>query len=88
MAPLASTVLSRIDPQHAGAASGVLSTGIWAGNAFGVAIIGIIFYGTLSRAGGDPFRDAFSARLVFIAVVGVLVATLVQLLPRAPQSAR
>lgn len=88
VAPLASTVLSRIDPQHAGAASGVLSTGIWAGNAFGVAIIGIIFYGTLSRVGGDPFRDAFSASLVFIAVVGVLVATLVQFLPRAPQSAR
>jgi MFS family permease len=85
VAPLASTILSRIAPQHAGAASGVLTAGIWCGNALGVALSGVIFYSTLSRAGDvNPYPEAFSLSLVYFAAVSLVVAGLVQLLPRSP----
>jgi MFS family permease len=44
--PSLNTVLSRIQPRDAGAASGVLSTAQQVGAAIGVAIIGTVFYGT------------------------------------------
>ncbi|MEU7874549.1 MFS transporter [Dactylosporangium sp. NPDC049140] len=89
VAPLASTVLSRITPHYAGAASGVLSTGAWAGNAFGVAVIGVIFYGRLAQTGpADPFGHAFSGSLVYIIAVAAALAVLVQLLPAKPAAAK
>ncbi|WP_083974260.1 MFS transporter [Kitasatospora mediocidica] len=83
VAPLAATVLSRVTPQHAGAASGVLTTALQIGNALGVAIIGIIFYNAL----GSPlvkagFPHAFDMSLIFLIGVAVVLAGLVQLLPR------
>lgn len=84
VAPLASTVLSRVTAQHAGAASGVLTTGLQAGNALGVALIGVAFYGALARTGGSPgaYQHAFTAGLVYLLAVAGAVAALVQLLPR------
>jgi EmrB/QacA subfamily drug resistance transporter len=85
VAPVTSTVLSRINPQHAGAASGVLTTGIQIGNAIGVALIGVIFYGVLKGAHGpDAYARAFDFSLVYLVAVGVILAVLVQLLPRGP----
>jgi predicted MFS family arabinose efflux permease len=52
LAPLAVTVLARVTPQHAGSAAGVLSTVQQVGNALGVALLGIVFYGALG--GGVP----------------------------------
>jgi EmrB/QacA subfamily drug resistance transporter len=89
VAPLASTVLSRITPHYAGAASGALSTGAWAGNAFGVAVIGVIFYGLLAHPGqADPFGHAFSGSLVYIMVVAAALAVFVQLLPARPAGSK
>lgn len=89
VAPLASTVLSRITPSHAGVASGVLSTGIWVGNAIGVAIIGVIFYGSLDGPGdAGSYTHAFSLSLAYIIVIALLLVALVQLLPRRPGAAR
>jgi MFS family permease len=85
VAPLATTVLSRMTPQHAGAASGVLNTAVWIGNAIGVAIIGVIFYGQLgSLAGVSGYADAFRGSLFYLLGVGTALAILVQLLPRRP----
>jgi EmrB/QacA subfamily drug resistance transporter len=85
VAPVASTVLSRITPQHAGAASGVLTTGIQIGNAIGVAIIGVIFYGLLHPANGDgAYAHAFEYSLVYLAAVGAGLTLLVQALPKKP----
>jgi predicted MFS family arabinose efflux permease len=47
--PLAATILAKITPSHAGAASGVLATAQQIGNALGVAFIGVIFYSANPR---------------------------------------
>lgn len=84
IAPLASTVLARVSPQHAGAASGVLVTALHVGASLGVAIVGIIFYGSLAHSNGaNTFPHAFNLSLVYIIAVVIVVAMLVQLLPRA-----
>jgi EmrB/QacA subfamily drug resistance transporter len=85
-APLISTVLAGITPRHAGEASGVLSTMQQVGNAVGVAVIGVIFYGVLGRAAGHPdaFPHAFRSSLVYVIVLDVALAALIQLLPRRP----
>ncbi len=83
LSPLATTILSGTPPQHTGAASGVLNAGFWTGNALGVAISGVIFYGVVSHStGGNPYPHAFILSLIYFAAVNVAVALLVQLLPR------
>ncbi len=89
VAPLATTVLSRVTPQHAGAAAGVLTTGIQAGNALGVAIVGVIFYGVLNHVhGANAYAHAFSFSLIYVILAAALLAALVQLLPRTPGGAK
>jgi EmrB/QacA subfamily drug resistance transporter len=75
--PLTSTVLGNMQPQTAGAASGALSTMQQVGNALGVAITGVVFFGALD--GG--FGHAFEISLVQLAVLGAAVAALTRLLP-------
>jgi EmrB/QacA subfamily drug resistance transporter len=85
VAPLATTVLSRVTPQHAGTASGVLTTGIQVGNALGVAVVGLIFYGVLSHStGANNYAHAFAYSLIYVLFAAAVLALLVQLLPRAP----
>jgi EmrB/QacA subfamily drug resistance transporter len=81
-APLVATVVGGMDPRHAGAASGVLSTAQQVGNTIGVAAIGAIFYGAIGPSG--DFSGAFEIALVAVAAVCLAVAALVQLLPGRP----
>src|SRR3954454_7096504 len=76
--PLTSTVLGSLEPQNAGAAAGALSTMQQVGNALGVAVTGVIFFGALD--GG--FGHAFEVSLVQLAVLGAAVTALTWLLPR------
>ena len=78
--PLTSTVLQALEPQRAGAAAGALSTMQQVGNAIGVAVTGVIFFGALD--GG--FAHAFELSLAQLAVLCVAVAGLTRLLPRRP----
>lgn len=73
MAPLSSVVLAGLPAQHAGTGSGVLSTVQQIGNALGVALVGLVFYGVL-RTGDMP--RAFSAALLYLAASALLVAVL------------
>lgn len=82
MAPLVSTVLGGLPPQHAGVASGVLATVQQVGNALGVALIGILYYGALDAAGADAAARAFGASLVYLFVLAVAVALLYRLFVR------
>jgi predicted MFS family arabinose efflux permease len=68
-----------MDPRHAGAASGVLSTAQQVGNTIGVAVIGAIFYGAIGPHG--DYAGAFDLSLAAIAAICLAVAALVQLLP-------
>ncbi|GAB3796506.1 MFS transporter [Micromonospora zhanjiangensis] len=76
IAPLTTTVLSRVTPRHTGAAAGVLATVNQTGNAVGVALIGIVFYQ------GVDLVDGFRIGLVALMVLELALAGMVQLLPR------
>ena len=80
IAPMPSIVLAGIESDHAAAASGVVSTAQQAGNAIGVAVIGVIFYHAL---GGGSYPHAFALALVAMAALGAVGAALVQFLPRS-----
>jgi MFS family permease len=77
IAPLATTIMSTLEPERAGAASGMLSTMQNVGNALGVAITGVIFFGALH--GG--YAHAFRLALVELALLLVAVGALTRLLP-------
>jgi EmrB/QacA subfamily drug resistance transporter len=78
MTPLISRVLSGIHPDHAGSASGVLSTMQQVGNSLGVALIGVVFYGALSAGAG--YGHAFQFGMGYTAVMALVVAFLARLL--------
>jgi MFS family permease len=81
LVPLTSIVLAGIDPLHAGAASGVMSTAQQVGGALGVAVIGVVFFAALG-AGQTAYQHAFTVSLVVLAGLTLATAALVQLLPR------
>ncbi|MFF0384981.1 MFS transporter [Streptomyces sp. NPDC004286] len=84
VAPLASTVLARVDPRYAGSASGVLTTGLQIGNSIGVAVIGVIFYNALGDAPDtSAYAHAFDRGIVFLVAVAAVLALLVQALPKS-----
>jgi EmrB/QacA subfamily drug resistance transporter len=79
LVPVTAMALSDVDPMHAGAASGVLTTAQQVGGALGVALIGVVFFDAL---GVGAFAHAFTVSLWVLAGLTVVTAGLVQLLPR------
>jgi EmrB/QacA subfamily drug resistance transporter len=75
--PLASLLMAAAPPEHVGATSGVLSTMQNVGNAIGVAVVGVLFYGTVSHG----FADAFQFSVIALAVVLAGVAALTRFIP-------
>jgi predicted MFS family arabinose efflux permease len=75
--PLVATVLSGVQPEHAGAASGTLSTVQQVGNSLGVAISGVLFFGALDRG----YSYAFEITLAEFVALLLVVACLTRLLP-------
>jgi EmrB/QacA subfamily drug resistance transporter len=84
MGPIITIVLAGVAPKHAGAASGVLASAQQIGNALGVAIVGVVYFGALD--GGSAVPDAFRTSLLWLAAGSVLVAALIQTLPRGQQA--
>jgi MFS family permease len=82
--PLVATVLEHVSPEHAGAISGVLSTMQQLGNALGVALTGLLFFGTLDLG----VRTAFEVSLVQLGVLLLGVAALTRILPARPGVSR
>ncbi|WP_433464971.1 MFS transporter [Spirillospora sp. CA-128828] len=77
LAPLSAIVLSGVTDRHAASAAGVLSTAQQVGNALGVALVGIVFYGALGSV-ADAFRTSLLPVMAFCAVT----AALAQFLPK------
>jgi EmrB/QacA subfamily drug resistance transporter len=75
--PLASLIMAAAPPQHVGATSGVLSTMQNVGNAIGVAVVGVLFYGAVSHG----FAGAFQVSVIALAVALTGVAALTRLIP-------
>ena len=77
LAPITAIVLANVDPQRAGAVSGLLSTMQQVGNCLGVAVIGVIFFGAVGRG----YADAFTLSTVALSVLLVGVAGCARCLP-------
>lgn len=75
--PLTSIVLSATDAASAGSMSGALSTTQQIGNAVGVGVIGVVFFGVLARGPAPAFAWSAAA----MAGLLLLVAALSRLLP-------
>lgn len=80
--PLATLILSGLKPEQAGATAGMLATMQNVGNAVGVAVIGVVFFG--AAPGG--FGTAFSLSVAVLAGVLIAVAGLSRLLPAPVRS--
>jgi EmrB/QacA subfamily drug resistance transporter len=78
--PLTTTVLAHADAARAGSVSGALATAQQVGNAIGVAVSGVIFYGLLGH--GDGYPVAYRWSLVQMAVLLAGVAALTSIIPR------
>jgi MFS family permease len=77
LAPLAGTILQTLEADRAGAASGLLTTMQNVGNALGVAVTGVIFFGAL-RGG---YAQAFELAVGELALLLLAVAALTRLFP-------
>jgi EmrB/QacA subfamily drug resistance transporter len=86
IAPLATIIMSSMRPEQAGAASGPLATMQNVGNALGVAIIGVIFFGALDSGPTHSFAAALELSLGTLAAILVSVAALTRLLPAKVRS--
>lgn len=85
---MVSVVLAGLPAQHAGVASGVLATVQQVGNALGVALIGILFYGRLGNAADAlAYASAFGISLIYLLALALLVAMLFQHLPKQAMQA-
>jgi MFS family permease len=83
--PLTTTVLSHADTSRAGSVSGALSTAQQVGNAIGVAVSGVIFYGLLG--GGHGYGTAYGWSTAEMAALLVGVAALTFIIPRTAHQA-
>jgi EmrB/QacA subfamily drug resistance transporter len=74
MAPLVSLALSRLPPQHAGVAAGILSTMQSTGNALGVAVVGFFYIaGLWVPAGFVLGHTRFVEALLLLALLALAV---------------
>lgn len=77
LAALIGTVMGSVATEHAGTVSGTASTVQQVGNALGVALVGIVFFGRVD----DGMVEAFGASLVFLTATTVAVAVAASFLP-------
>jgi EmrB/QacA subfamily drug resistance transporter len=75
--PLTTTVLSHADASRAGSVSGALSTAQQVGNAIGVAVSGVIFYGLLGDGRGYDAAYRWSTAEMAVLLVGVAALTFI-----------
>lgn len=86
MTPLVGTIISALRPEEAGAGSGVVTTTLQVGNAVGLAVISLLFFGLLGAQQTPPaYATAFARTLPASALLLLAAAVLVQRLPQAPQ---
>ena len=85
--PLTTTVLSHADASSAGSVSGALSTAQQVGNAIGVAVSGIIFYGLLGDGHGYGTAYRWSTAEMAVLLAGVAALTFIIPPPARPAGA-
>jgi EmrB/QacA subfamily drug resistance transporter len=76
MAPLVATLLAGLPAEHAGVAAGVLATVQQLGNALGVALIGMVFYGVGESPSPAAAIAGFAPSLAYLLATSLIVAVL------------
>ncbi|MFC9062396.1 MFS transporter [Streptomyces sp. NPDC057074] len=89
VAPLTDAVLSQVPREHAGAASGLINTVQQMGNALGLGLVSVVFFGTMSdhlapARLGPAYADAFQNALGWVAGVLAVIFLLMFALPKRP----
>ncbi|MDH6609291.1 EmrB/QacA subfamily drug resistance transporter [Streptomyces sp. SAI-208] len=89
VAPLTDAVLSEVPREHAGSASGLINTVQQMGNALGLGLVSVVFFGVIGddlrpAQVGPAFVDAFQHALGWVAVVMVVIFLLMFALPKRP----
>ncbi|MEU9555512.1 MFS transporter [Streptomyces fumanus] len=89
VAPLTDAVLSEVPREHAGAASGLINTVQQMGNALGLALVSVVFFGVIDdHTGpariGPEYVDAFQHALGWVAAVMGVIFLLMTALPKRP----
>ncbi|MER8233669.1 MFS transporter [Streptomyces sp. NPDC094049] len=93
VAPLTDAVLSEVPKEHAGSASGLINTTGQMGNALGLGLVSVVFFGTidderLARVPGEvgaAFTDAFQNALGWAAGVLAVIFLVMFALPAKPK---
>lgn len=90
VAPLADAVLSEVPKEHSGSASGLFNTVQQMGNALGLALVSVIFFGAIGdrltpSQVGPAFADAFEQSLWWVAGVLAVIFLLMFALPARPK---
>jgi len=89
MAPLVARATTAAPAEHVSTASGVVMTATQAGNALGVAVVGLIFYQTLgTQLTPGGYTTAFLAAIAYLIVLAGIVAVLTHRLDRTTTTAR
>ncbi|MGW0391192.1 MFS transporter [Streptomyces sp. NPDC003042] len=84
VAPLTDTVLSQVPREHAGSASGLINTTGQMGNALGLGLTSVVFFGLIDddMVYGAPYVEAFRGALWWVAAVLVAIFAVMFMLPR------
>ncbi|WP_030216960.1 MFS transporter [Streptomyces bikiniensis] len=93
VAPLTDAVLSEVPREHAGSASGLINTTTQMGNALGLGLVSVVFFGVIDdeRPGRAPaetgaaFTDAFQNSLGWVAGVLAVIFLVMFALPAKPK---
>ncbi|MFD6751713.1 MFS transporter, partial [Streptomyces anthocyanicus] len=89
VAPLTDAVLSDVPREHAGSASGLINTVQQMGNALGLGLVSVVFFGEISdhltrSQVGPAFVNAFQHALGWVAGVLVVIFLVMFALPKKP----
>ncbi|MET8504559.1 MFS transporter [Streptomyces sp. NPDC004787] len=93
VAPLTDAVLSEVPREHAGSASGLINTTGQMGNALGLGLVSVVFFGTIDeerlkafpQETGKAFTEAFQNSLGWAAVVLAGIFLVMFALPAKPR---
>ncbi|MFE6127948.1 MFS transporter [Streptomyces sp. NPDC056437] len=90
VAPLTDAVLSDVPHEHAGSASGLINTTMQMGNALGLGLVSVVFFGSIDdriapSAVGNAFGEAFQNSLWWAVGVLGLIFLVMFALPSRPK---
>nr|WP_234311232.1 MFS transporter [Streptomyces alboflavus] len=90
VAPLTDAILSEVPREHAGSASGLLNTVQQMGNAFGLGLVSVVFYGVIDEKVTPDripaeFINGFQHAMWWVVAVLVAIFLLMLTLPKRPK---